>query len=91
VNVMVEYKAKSENYAETEIVDDLQHGIVVAKNLTKIYGSGTTSVAALKGVNLNVQQGEFVAVLGPSGSFFKPIIWYRPWMLCRTCLCLYCR
>jgi len=68
VNVMVEYKAKSENYAETEIVDDLQHGIVVAKNLTKIYGSGTTSVAALKGVNLNVQQGEFVAVLGPSGS-----------------------
>ena len=68
MNVMVEYKAKSENYAETEIVDDLQHGIVVAKNLTKIYGSGTTSVAALKGVNLNVQQGEFIAVLGPSGS-----------------------
>ena len=65
---MVEYKAKSENYAETEIVDSLQHGIVVAENLTKIYGSGTTSVAALKGVNLNVQQGEFIAVLGPSGS-----------------------
>jgi putative ABC transport system ATP-binding protein len=68
VNVMVEYKAKSENYAETEIVDSLKHGIVVATNLTKIYGSGTTSVAALKGVNLNVQQGEFIAVLGPSGS-----------------------
>ncbi len=68
MNVMVEYKAKSENYAETEVVDDLQHGIVVAENLTKIYGSGTTSVAALKGVNLNVQQGEFIAVLGPSGS-----------------------
>jgi putative ABC transport system ATP-binding protein len=65
---MVEYKAKSENYAENEIGDGLQHGIVVANNLTKIYGSGTTSVAALKGVNLNVQQGEFVAVLGPSGS-----------------------
>lgn len=65
---MVEYKAKSENYTETEIVDGLQHGIVVANNLTKIYGSGTTSVAALKGVNLNVQQGEFIAVLGPSGS-----------------------
>ena len=65
---MVEYKAKSESYTETEIVDGLQHGIVVANNLTKIYGSGTTSVAALKGVNLNVQQGEFIAVLGPSGS-----------------------
>jgi putative ABC transport system ATP-binding protein len=68
VNLMVEYKAKSENYAENEIGDGLQHGIVVANNLTKIYGSGTTCVAALKGVNLNVQQGEFVAVLGPSGS-----------------------
>jgi len=68
VNVMVEYKAKSENYAETEIGDGLQNGIVVANNLTKIYGNGTTSVAALKGVNLNVQQGEFIAVLGPSGS-----------------------
>jgi putative ABC transport system ATP-binding protein len=65
---MVEYKEKSENYAGIERVDSLQHGIVVAKNITKIYGSGTTSVAALKGVNLNVQQGEFVAVLGPSGS-----------------------
>lgn len=65
---MVEYKAKSENYAETEIGDGLQNGIVVANNLTKIYGNGTTSVAALKGVNLNVQQGEFIAVLGPSGS-----------------------
>jgi putative ABC transport system ATP-binding protein len=65
---MVEYKAKSESHTETEIVDGLQHGIVVANNLTKIYGSGTTSVAALKGVNLNVQQGEFIAVLGPSGS-----------------------
>lgn len=68
MNVMVEYKAKSENYAETEIADGLQHGIVVAKNLAKIYGSGTNRVEALKGVNLNVQQGEFIAVLGPSGS-----------------------
>jgi ABC-type lipoprotein export system ATPase subunit len=65
---MVEYKAKSENYAGTETGDGLQQGIVVAKNLTKIYGNGTTRVAALKGVNLNVQKGEFVAVLGPSGS-----------------------
>jgi putative ABC transport system ATP-binding protein len=65
---MVEYKAKSENYAETEIVDGVEHGIVVANNLTKIYGSGTNRVEALKGVNLNVQQGEFIAVLGPSGS-----------------------
>ncbi|NOQ43869.1 MAG: ATP-binding cassette domain-containing protein [Dehalococcoidia bacterium] len=46
----------------------MEHGVVVAKNITKIYGSGTNRVEALKGVNLNVQQGEFIAVLGPSGS-----------------------
>ncbi len=68
MNVMVEHKAKSENYAGTEIVDGLEHGVVVAKNITKIYGSGTNRVEALRGVNLNVQQGEFIAVLGPSGS-----------------------
>jgi len=65
---MVEYKAKSENYAKTEMVDGVEQGIVVAKDLTKIYGNGTNRVEALKGVNLNVQQGEFIAVLGPSGS-----------------------
>jgi putative ABC transport system ATP-binding protein len=65
---MVEYKAKSENYAGAEMVDGLEHGIVVAKDLTKNYGSGTNRVEALRGVNLNVQQGEFIAVLGPSGS-----------------------
>lgn len=65
---MVEYKAKSENYAGAELVDGLQNGIVVAKDLTKIYGNGTNRVEALRGVNLNVQQGEFIAVLGPSGS-----------------------
>jgi len=42
--------------------------IVVTKQLTKIYGNGATRVAALKKVDLEVKEGEFVAVLGPSGS-----------------------
>ena len=41
--------------------------IVEAKGLTKIYGTGTTSVTALDHVDLCVEPGEFVAVMGPSG------------------------
>jgi putative ABC transport system ATP-binding protein len=40
---------------------------VQAQQLTKIYGSGATVVTALDHVNLNIKDGEFVAVMGPSG------------------------
>jgi len=42
--------------------------IIALRNVTKTYGSGVTAFQALKGVDLNVGQGEFVAVMGPSGS-----------------------
>ncbi|GAF77411.1 unnamed protein product, partial [marine sediment metagenome] len=48
--------------------EDQLKTIIVTQKLTKIYGKGTTRVAALKGVNLSVRKGEFIAVLGPSGS-----------------------
>jgi putative ABC transport system ATP-binding protein len=38
------------------------------RNITKVYGEGATAFQALKGVNLDVAQGDFVAVMGPSGS-----------------------
>ena len=41
--------------------------LIQTENLTKIYGAGDTAVTALKGVNLRVEPGEFVAVMGPSG------------------------
>ncbi len=41
--------------------------IVRVENLTKIYGNGETAVRALDGLSVEVQTGEFVAVMGPSG------------------------
>ena len=42
--------------------------VVAATDLTRRYGAGETAVDALRGVNLDVRQGELVAVMGPSGS-----------------------
>lgn len=37
-------------------------------NITKSFGSGHNKIQALKGINLEVNQGEFVSIIGPSGS-----------------------
>ena len=42
--------------------------ILEIKNLCKVYGKGETRVEALKDVSFDVEQGEFVAIVGPSGS-----------------------
>ena len=36
--------------------------------VSKVYGSGPTEVRALREINLSVERGELVAVMGPSGS-----------------------
>ena len=38
------------------------------RNLRKVYGEGDAAVHALRGVDLEVPDGEFVVLLGPSGS-----------------------
>lgn len=42
--------------------------ILKVQNLTKIYGTGETAVHALDGVSFEVERGEFVSVVGRSGS-----------------------
>jgi putative ABC transport system ATP-binding protein len=42
--------------------------VISVKNLVKTYVVGEVEVRALRGVNLDVQRGEFLAVTGPSGS-----------------------
>ena len=42
--------------------------VVVATDVTRVYGEGATAVEALRGVSLDVRSGQLVAVMGPSGS-----------------------
>ncbi len=42
--------------------------IVSVKNATKEYSLGATKVYALRGVNLTIEEGEFISIAGPSGS-----------------------
>lgn len=41
--------------------------ILKIKNLKKIYGEGETAVEALKGINLSIERGQMVAIMGASG------------------------
>jgi putative ABC transport system ATP-binding protein len=42
--------------------------IIAVKGLTKTYTMGTTQVHALRGVDLEIQANEYLALMGPSGS-----------------------
>jgi len=42
--------------------------VVKVNNLSKTYGAGDTAVYALKKVNIEIEQGDFVAIMGASGS-----------------------
>jgi putative ABC transport system ATP-binding protein len=42
--------------------------IISLRGVTKTYGSGATAFQALKGIDLDVAKGDFVAVMGASGS-----------------------
>ena len=42
--------------------------IIQTKDLRKSYVTGTQSVDAIKGINLDIEKNEFISIMGPSGS-----------------------
>jgi len=42
--------------------------VIEARDLTKVYGRGENRVEALAGMSMNVEPGEWIAIVGPSGS-----------------------
>jgi len=48
--------------------------VIKATDVTKIYATGTQEVAALRGVAFAIEAGEYVAIMGPSGSGKSPLM-----------------
>jgi len=42
--------------------------LIQLRDVKKIYGTGQAAMYALDGIDLQIHQGDFVAVMGPSGS-----------------------
>jgi putative ABC transport system ATP-binding protein len=53
--------------SETDIDNEVPGDVIVARDLRRTYDAATAPVRALRGVDLTVRAGEFVALTGPSG------------------------
>jgi len=52
----------------TQTPSDSNGAVIHMDDIRKVYDTGKIKVEALKGIDLDVKNGEFVAIIGPSGS-----------------------
>lgn len=50
------------------MIKEEKEAVISLREVVKSYGSGEATTYALRGVDLDIKQGEFVAIMGPSGS-----------------------
>lgn len=53
---------------ETIAVPTATANVIEVENINRIFETGDTYTHVLKGITMNVRQGEFLAIMGPSGS-----------------------
>jgi putative ABC transport system ATP-binding protein len=64
----IEKKEMKKQVKEDKIAGKDYDHLIVVENLHKTYLLGTTAVAALRGVDLTIDNGDFIDIMGPSGS-----------------------
>ncbi|CDF57491.1 ABC transporter ATP-binding protein [Thermobrachium celere] len=47
---------------------DKKEKVIIMNNVGKVYSTGKNKYRALNGINLEIEKGEFVAIVGPSGA-----------------------
>ena len=63
--------------------------ILETRQLCKFYGAGENQVKAVNQVDIQIEQGEFVAIVGKSGSGTHLSVSHRPVFLLNSCLSLF--
>ena len=48
--------------------------VVRTQQVKKVYEMGDYKLEALKGIDLDVEQGEYLSIMGPSGSDRKSVV-----------------
>ncbi len=64
----IEKKKMKKEFKEDKVAGKDYEHLIVVENLHKTYLLGTTAVAALRGVDLTIDNGDFIDIMGPSGS-----------------------
>ena len=48
-------------------MEEFKMGIIEVKNVNRSFQNGKETAHVLKNINLNIEEGEFVSIMGPSG------------------------